>query len=294
MKNFLFSAVFACVLILSSCEKDEVVVKETQSQTVEATETSTGSNLKSASGTSFYVSDAILGNFVHYCQRQAGPISTNYPNAEGKLSLGDATSACCATSYMMAAACLAHYKDGSGSQYNATGTKLAGIVSSFKGFPNGMLSIITARSYCNSTSYDGGWLVGTYVYPTDRAIAKTQLETWLSNNKFILVPISAYTSDYATPNQSVLFQNNTSNPDLSSTASSLNYIKTSGGSGHVILVIRIDKNNNSSEGGVVTYIDPLSTTRSPSNRKYVSYKRFLDSMLANNINCYPMTAIALK
>lgn len=288
-KFFILSAMIGFVAAFTSCEKEENIISPEDT-------TNTPSILKSSSGTSFYIDESILQHFVHYCQRQAGPVSLpNYPNAEAKLSLSDATSACCATSYMMAAACLAHYKDGSSSQYNATGTKLAGIVSSFKNFSNGMKSIITARDYCNSTLYDGGWLVGTYLTPTqDRATAKTRLETYLSNNKFVLVPVSAYTTNYVTVNQDVLFQNTSSNPDLSSTASSLNYIKTSGGNGHVILVIRIDKNDNSSEGGVVTYIDPLSTTRSPSNRKYVSYKRFLDSMLANNSQSYPMTAIALK
>lgn len=289
-KFFILSAIIAFVAIFASCEKGENVTSPEDTM-------NTPSILKSSSGTSFYINESILQHFVHYCQRQAGPVSLpNYPNAEAKLSLSDATSACCATSYMMAAACLAHYKDGSSSQYNATGTKLAGIVSGFKSISaSDWTSIRTARSYCNSTSYDGGWLVGTYLTPTlDRATAKTRLETYLSSNKFVLVPVSAYTTDYATVNQDVLFQNTSSNPDLSSTASSLNYIKTSGGNGHVILVIRIDKNDNSSEGGVVTYIDPLSTTRSPSNRKYVSYKRFLDSMLANNNQSYPMTAIALK
>lgn len=289
MKSKLFITMVAIAIVsFTACEKDII-------EPVENIPAENNSTLKSSSGTSFYISESILQYFVHYCQRQAGPISTNYPNAEGIISLSDATGACCPTSYMMAAACLAHYKDGSATQYNATGAKLSGVITGFKTFTSGWKSIITARNYCNSTSYDGGWLKGTYLNfsNSQRSSAKAQLETWLANNKFIMVPLSVYTSSYTIVNQNVLFQNTSTNPDLSSTTSSSNYVRTSGGSGHVVLVIRIDKDENSSEGGIVTYIDPLSTTRSTSNRKYVSYKRFLDSMIANN-GSYPMTAIELK
>ncbi len=276
------------VLSLISCEKNVDVLDPITSKTGAQT-------LKSVSGNSFYVSDAILKHFVHYCQRQAGPPGGNYPTAEGTLSYPDSKGACNPTSYMMAAACLAKYKDGPNTTYKPTGTKLASLVRDFKKYPNGWQSIITTRNYCNA--YDGSWLNATYMTYTaiQRANAKAQLETWLTNNKFVLVPVFANVDDFLLVNQNILFVNNSTNVDLSSTANTKNYIKTTGTlkDQHVILIIRVDKNDNSPEGGVVSYIDPLSITRTTSNRKYVSYKRFLDSVVGAN-KIYPMTAVGLR
>ncbi|GHV21562.1 hypothetical protein FACS1894176_06650 [Bacteroidia bacterium] len=295
--------VVASVLMFSSCVQDEVEnaltpIEEVSDGNSEAPVT------RASSGNYVGVSETILANFVHYCQRQAGTAGGNYPNATGNISLSDAQSACNPTAYMMAAACLAHYRDGSSTSYNATGAKLAGLVSGFKAYNTSSnsdrwKSIITARDYCNNTTNgDGGWLQGAYLLfsSSQRTDAKNQLEAWLTNDKFVLVPLLAYIGTYDKPNQAILFQNTSSNPDLLSATNTNNYIRTSSGTnigGHIVLVIRIDKDANSNEGGVVTYIDPLSVTRSSSNRKYVSYKRFLDSILASN-SSYPMTAIALK
>ncbi|MDR0651294.1 MAG: hypothetical protein LBG59_08070 [Candidatus Peribacteria bacterium] len=293
---------FAYVMSLSSCTKDDIVVSTPAEEIVDVSLDSP--TTRASSGNYFGVSETILTNFVHYCQRQAGPAGGNYPNATGDLTDADSRAACNPASYMMAAACLAHYKDGNSTSYNATGSKLSGLVSGFKAYntptdTERWKSVITARDYCDNTSSgDGGWLDGTYLpfSSSQRSSAKSQLEAWLASDKFVLISLLAYVGEYAKPNQNVLFVNNATNPDLSSTVSTSNYIRVSSGTnigGHVVLLIRIDKDDNSPEGGVVTYIDPLSTTRATSNRKYVSYKRFLDSMLAQN-GAYLMTAIALK
>jgi hypothetical protein len=270
--------VVLALVVFTGCTKEEDLMIPNQ-ENVETSPTQRSSGV-------YYrgVSESILTNFVHYCQRKAGTYQGSPYYGEGYLTVDVARKACCPTSYMMAAACLAHHKDGSSTQYNATGDKLSGIIGSFSGSNYRYLENMS--NYCNNN--DGSFLDSEKKLScTSRSEIKNFIENSLAQNEFVLININAKIYDLAKVNNSSLFQNSSNNPDLSSGSSlyiSENNESTNNIGAHVILIIRLDKDVTGD--GIVQYIDPLSITRSGSNRKYVRYSKLLNSNLISGYNYY--------
>lgn len=278
--------IVAIVVIVTGCEKNENLIN---SELIN----NDSEILKSSSANYYGVNELILNHFIHYCQRKAGPYEGFPYYGEGYLSLDVAKQACCPTSYMMAAACLAHYKDGSSSQYNANGSKLSGIISSFSGTSYRYLSSMS--SYANNT--DGSFITSSKKLScSSRSSIKDFIETSLANDKFVMMNINANIYNYSTVNNTLLYQNSSNNPDVSYGTSlyvSENDESTNGIGAHVILIIRIDKDINGN--GIVQYIDPLAITRSNSNRKYMLYSKLLNSnQVSGNNSYYDAISVGLK
>lgn len=299
MKKVTFNLLFVLtVILLSSCKKEETANNKEFFNT-QANNITKNSSI-SGNQTIYEVAPTIVANFQHYCQRNAGPASATYPNGTGNLTDDQSRRACGPTAYMMAANCIAKYINPY-TGYSASGTKLAEIVSK-----TGVSTYLTDLvNYANN--YDNSFLIGVYNGPqkTNRALSKQFIETALANNKFIITAVNARTYDYYTVNNSNYYYNNSSNPDLNASGdvasgTNKNYIttNTSNGTtigGHIILIIRIVVNNNDGTG-IVEYIDPLAITKPTgiSNRRYVSYTRLLNSMVANGSPNYDAISIAQR
>ena len=293
MKKFFEKTIFTMISVImvvmvgsifTSCDNDDEYPMPSQiSKVNQSFDRDSVAPTTRAANSSYKISESILSYFVHYCQRNAGPVKPGYPNAEGLVSLSVSQGLCCPDSYMMAAACLAHYKDGYATSYNTTGSKLVGIINAISGKTYQYLYVMA--NYANNR--DASFLVaaksgdkpGDETIQYSRSKIKTFMENALANNKFVIVNVNAKIYNYNTVNNSSLYLNNSSNPDLGSSPS---YISTNNeGStvgGHVILIIGIETNHTGD--GVVTYIDPLAITRSNglSNRRYVKYSTLLNSM----------------
>lgn len=230
--------------------------------------------------TTYDVDPAILGYFQHYWQNTTTNLLTDPQK----------NNSCGATSYMMVANCLALSK---GLTYGVTKEKQAQIVNQV-GAPTKLDNL---RDYV--TLFDSGFLTKTLTNNlpatvTGRASFKTVLESTLANNGFIIASVNAYVISASTLVHTDPYYSTdvTFNPDLDLPSNSgQKYItanalgSTSGGygvGGHIIIIIAIKKNPDGS--GVVTYIDPISKSHSPSNRKYVNYARFLDAVNSSTTN----------
>jgi hypothetical protein len=114
----------------------------------------------------------------------------------------------------------------------------------------------------------------------------------------------AASSSFANTIKPNLYNNDPSNYDLNATGESStgsynwNYISTldedgSNIGGHIIIVrLRVNLDGT----GVVEYVDPLAPNHNPSNRKFVSYTRLLNSMAMNGLanTSYDAISIGLK
>lgn len=298
MKRFLVIAV--CLLMFfSSCEKKEVEGVSTQDEQ-EQVDSSVLKNISYPTPQNvvvYEVDPSIMAHFRHYCQKSAGPVTTNYPNAEAILSDYMASRSCGATSYMMAAGCIAKFLDPN-TGYAVNGTKLSNIVSQTG------VSVSLSKPLAYGKVYDNSFIKvadNFGYYPTstnlvspkiaeDRTNTKVFMQNALANNQFVIAAVNVY-GTYAIVNDSK-FYSSVNSPDLNptgtvTTGSNKNYMTDKPEStyavvGHIILIVKITVNLSTGEG-VVEYIDPLALTRiSPlSNRRYVSYTRLLNSMSAN-------------
>lgn len=249
----------------------------------------------------YEVDPAIMSNFTHYCQKNSGPVSSQYPDAENILSNYMASGSCGATAYMMAAACIARFLDPY-TAYAVNGTKLADITS------HTGVSTTLSKPLGYGKVYDGGFIQvadNFGYYPTasnpvspkvaeDRAGSKLFMQNALANDDFVIVAVNVY-GTYSIVNDSK-FYDSFNNPDLNPTGTvttglNKNYMTDRDESvyaviGHIIVIVKITVSLTTGEG-IVEYIDPLAKPRFDtngiplSNRRYVSYTRLLNSMASN-------------
>ena len=145
------------------------------------------------------------------------------------------------------------------------------------------------------------------------------MQNALANDKFVIVGVNMYGS-WSRVNNSNLYLNSSSNPDLSPTAETsstyittnkyglyqkststtscrgVNLVTTSGVYGHIIVIIKITVNNIDGTG-IVEYIDPMADSKpyGVSNRRYMSYTRLLESMKINGCyNAYDAISVGLR
>lgn len=278
----------------SSCNQSEDLLVTEKDNTSTFVERDSLSVLRTAPTSQRYaIDESILQHFRHYCQRNAGGKASGYPNTESAMDTEKSKTVCCPTSYMMAAACLAKYK---GVNYDFGGAKVEAISNTYTGAENYLYLVAMAR-YANKI--DSAFLRATYADPqrassaqSDRTKVKEFMQDALRKNKFVMVNITGKLVKYATVNDSRLYLNSETNPDL--TEKPL-YVSTHEGDGkHVILIIAIETNHTGD--GVVTYIDPLALTRNASNRRYVKYSTLLNSMkiASESKKHYNAIAIGLK
>lgn len=291
MKHFFLFLIIVSILLLSSlssCEKDENIIDGSVSGS-EMMKTST-----SGTQTIYEVDPVILGNFQHYCQLNA-PYPVN------------GSSACGPTSYMMSAYCIAKWIN-SNTSYTCSGSKLSNIVS-VTGTPTTLTQL---ESY--AINYDSSFIKKESLYTSNRSTMNQFIKDQLTNNRFVIVAVNMYGSS-SRVNNSNLYLNSSSNPDLEATSESTStYITTkygiyqktnncrgtilttsSGVYGHIIVLIRLVTNSDGT--GTVEYIDPIASTKPSgvSNRKYVSFTRLLNSMSINGCsNNYDALAIGKK
>lgn len=251
----------------------------------------------STSGTQtiYEVDPVILGNFKHYCQKYAGPVSLPYyPSslATGNLTSTQAGSACGPTSYMMAAYCIAKWADPN-TAYTCDGVKLASIYPIVKNYVNqGAITLPSLKSYADN--YDNSFIITSSKYGTNRSTINQFIKDELTANRFVITGVNAYTYDYNAVNNSNLY-GTSNNSDLNAsgnttTGTNKNYISVNDESttvgGHIILLLRLATNPDGT--GIVEYIDPLAQTKPTgvSNKKYVSFSRLLTSIQMNGNNTY--------
>ena len=299
------------LFVLSSCSHDDDIVSEIYSEGVDSSQQKisypTPQNV-----VVYEVDPVIMSHFMHYCQRHAGPPIAPYGDAEGILSKYMASASCGATSYMMAAGCIAK---SSGLNYDVNGTTLKKITDKTG------VSVNLTKPLGYGRNNDNFLQVGDNFgyYPSlmnpaspkiasDRANTKFFMQGALGKDQFLIVGVNVY-ANYDIVNDS-RFYDTTNNPDLNdtgtvTTGSNKNYIKDRdesvyGVGGHIIVIIKITV-NLSTFHGIVEYIDPLAKTRydvngNPlSNRRFVSYTRLLDSMSSNgNSSNYDVMTVGKK
>ncbi len=286
--------------IFFACKKEETKISQNEPVSV------SNSVMKvSTSGTQtiYEVDPVILGNFQHYCQLNAAP---------SYLTNTDAGKACGPTSYMMAAACIAKWTDPS-TAYTCSGSKLSNIVS-----VTGTPTILTGlESY--AVNYDNSFIAKASLYTSNRSSMNQFIKDQLTANKFVIVAVNMYGSS-SRVNNSNLYLNSSSNPDLDPTSETsytyittkygvyqkataanpnacrgMNLTTTSGVYGHIIVIVRLVTNADGT--GTVEYIDPIANTKpsGTSNKRYVSFTRLLNSMSVNGCsNNYDALAIGKK
>ncbi len=228
----------------------------------------------------YEVDPAIMAYFQHYYQLDAPTIGSN---------------ACGPASYMMAAACIANYRNPISNTYFATTSKLQSIYSIVKGWANannsGYITLEHLRQY--AITYDNSFIVNGYKYTNDREETKTFIKSALANDRFVIVGVNAYIMSPSPVDNSNFFSNTSINGDLNPTGNVTsgtyrNYISTldEGGNvgGHMIIVVKFVQ--TASDGnGYIEYIDPIAKTRiGLSNRRFVSFTRLLDAMKMNGNN----------
>lgn len=249
----------------------------------------------------YEVDPAIMTYFQHYCQKNAGPVTSNYPFAEGIITANAAGKCCGATSYMMAAGCVAKYLDPN-TAYAVNGAKLSNLIGAMQTTIDLTKPLIYGRQ--NDASFlrveDNFGYYASVSNPaspkvsSDRTLTKNFMQQALANDKFIVAAVNVY-GNITIVNDSK-FYDPANNPDLNptgtvTTGANKNYMtdrdeSVYGVGGHIIVIVKITV--NLSDGtGVVEYIDPLAKPRfdvngNPlSNRRYVSYTRLLNSMSSN-------------
>lgn len=299
MKAFMIMIVCLSTLFFSCKKENEMKISQK-----EPVSGSTNVAMKiSTSGTQtiYEVDPVILANFQHYCQLTAATSTPAY------LSSIDASKACGPTSYMMAAACIAKWSDPN-TAYTCSGSKLSNIVS-ITGTP----TILTGlESY--AVNYDNSFIAKASLYTSNRSSMNQFIKDQLTANKFVIVAINMYGSN-SRVNNSNLYLNSSSNPDLDPTSETTStyittkygsyqktnncrgtsLITTSGVYGHIILLVRLVTNPDGT--GTVEYIDPIANTKpsGTSNKRYVSFTRLLNSMSVNGCsNNYDALAIGKK
>jgi len=195
---------------------------------------------------------------------------------------------------MMAANCISLYK---GLSYGANATKQQQIFNVVGANAN-LYQLWAYGNNYNASFLRARLLAVTY----SRETLKSWIENYLAENSFIIVGVNAYVT-----NASNLVHNNeyystssSVNPDVDGSTLPQKYIVSQaigtssngyGVGGHVIIITGLNKNNPAGTG-MITYIDPISKGHSPSNRKYVSYTRLLDSIIANSSGGYRVLAIS--
>lgn len=269
------------ILFLSPFACQEKALVQEDNLLEEKIEVKSASNSKTVYG----IDSDVLEYFQHYCQRNAGPALSNYPNATGNITKDQSMAACGPTSYMMVSYCIANYINQE-KICNVSGSKLARIIKK-----TGVSTYLTElETYADD--YDGDFLDGEYNWDQreSRSATKKFIQNALDENKFIIVAINANTYNYNVVNSSNLYYNSSKNPDLNDSGSkSNNYVsikeeKKGSIAGHIIIITKVTIDNDIGTG-IVEYIDPLSKTKSSSsyksNRRYVSYTRLLNSMSVN-------------
>jgi hypothetical protein len=300
-KNLIFVMMSMILLIttpfLTSCNNDE-----TFTAPVSGVEGSKGSSARITplgNYTMYEVDPTIMAYFQHFYQQ--GPDTGTIGGH-----------ACGPASYMMSVRCLAGYKDRPYKvQYVMDAAKQSYIYTEIKkNNGNNPIKTTDLTAFGNNVKYDGNWISCEDKYTSDRDVMKTFIQQALTNNKFVVVAINAYDFDPKYPKNPNLYNNDPSNYDLSATGEvstgsyNWNYISTLDESpenstnkligGHIIVIVRLRVNLDGT--GVVEYVDPLADNHNPSNRKYVSYTRLLNSMAINGTynSQYDAMSIALK
>jgi hypothetical protein len=222
----------------------------------------------------YEIKPEIMAYFQHFYQL----------NATGNVN---GSAACGPTSYMMAAYCLAKYKDPN-TLYRCSATKLTNIVQ-ITGLSTGLS---TLSSYART--YDNTFLSVATSYGSKRETMKTFIKNSLLVDKFVVTAINAYVI-YPSPVDNENYSLNSSlNGDLNSgsdltSGNYRNYISSSdeGGKvgGHIIVLVKFVQTAVDGSG-YVEYIDPIAPLHSPSNRRYVSFSRLLDAIKMNGNNTY--------
>lgn len=305
-KNLVFVMMSMILLIttpfLTSCNNDETFTAPTTG--VEDPKGSSAKITPIGGKTIYEVDPTIMAYFQHFYQM--------YPS-----SLPKGQHACGPTSYMMAAHCLAGYKDRPyQTGYPLTVTKEVEIYDAVKVINNyKVIKLPNLTSYGNSVANDGNWIKCEDQNTTERSLMKAFIQQALTNNKFVVVAVNAYDFDPWYVDNQKLYNNDMSNYDLTPsgevrTPTNANYISTADETpdsspnkligGHIIIIVRLTVNLDGT--GVVEYVDPLAHSRvdsngnSISNRKYVSYTRLLNSMAMNGLanTSYDAISIGLK
>jgi hypothetical protein len=282
---------------LTSCDNDETFTAPTS-----GVEDPKGSNARITplgNYTMYEVDPTIMAYFQHF-----------YQQGSGTGTIGG--HACGPASYMMGAYCLAGYKDRPyPTQYAINAGKQSYIYTEIKkNNGNNPIKTTDLTAFGNNVKYDGNWISCEDKNTSDRADMKTFIQQALTNNKFVVVAINAYDFDPKYPKNANLYNSDPSNYDLSATGEvstgsyNWNYISTLDESpenstnkligGHIIIIVRLRVNLDGT--GVIEYVDPLAPNHNPSNRKFVSYTRLLNSMAMNGIydTQYDAMSIGLK
>lgn len=254
-----------------------------------------GTNVKI---TTYDVDPIILGYFQHYWQNSTTSL----------LTTAQKNNSCGATSYMMAANCMAAYKNQS---YGATAAKQKAIYDKTRVTLDGQLKLYASlyTLWLNYGQKDDVNIVRSRLpaATTSRATLAQSIEQYLSENSAVIVAVNACVSDGIKPASELVHTDpyysasSLINPDLdlpSNTGQKYitgEAVDSSVGSykvgGHIIIVIGVIKRSDGTEFAV--YVDPISKTRT-SNRKYVSYKRLLDSIMKNSSNSARILGVGPK
>jgi hypothetical protein len=132
---------------------------------------------------------------------------------------------------------------------------------------------------------------------------KNFIKSSLANDRFVIAFVTGYVYSPSTVNEPYFYTNSSLvNADLIATGNTKlgtkkNYITTlnENGStvgGHIIVIVKFVQ--TASDGsGYIEYIDPLANAHSPSNRRFVSFTRLLDSMAWNGDSNTAYDALAL-
>lgn len=276
------------VVCLSSCNKrDDDVVNPLMEEKVD--NGNVAGKISYSGGYPIYeVDPSILAYFQHYCQRNAGPKTNDYPNGENIVSSTTSMQICCPTSYMMAANCLSKSR---GVSYDFSGNFLKYMVNKY---PSNYKYLFTMYQHANNVDNNLFYALKSGNDPSktneySRESIKGFMQNSLYNNCFVLVSLNANVLNINIVNNQLLYQKNGSNPDLTSSPS---YISPNYNSGHVVLIISIEI--DASGDGIVTYLDPLAKTKTnQSNRRYVKYSTLLNSMKSSSSDNNSYNAIAI-
>lgn len=304
----LFVAMFA-VVALSSCNKDNddtsVVSEVSLDQKVMAVSRS------SDPGTYHSIWNDTKREFVHYCQRKAGPSSHNYPNGEYAVTEVYAKSLCGLTSYMMAAHVLSKYAYEE-VNFSLDGKHLKTLLDQVGTNNTAYKYLSNIKDAIEKGKLDGSeFLTCELLSTTDRTDMKSFLENAVDRNMLVLVALKA---DVSTWNVSYDKLNTTKygdfqspdsryNPDMAYGTTSNQYLLTKSTpkdpyhNGHIVLITEVDIWGTGN--GIVTYIDPLAKTKGFGgyweNARLALYSRVLDAMKANgNNNTYTALAIGCR
>jgi hypothetical protein len=266
----------ACLLVVfSSCNQEETLLQQgSGNDDAKITKNGTLTEKTTSSGklTTYEIKPEIMVNFKYYYQLNApSPV--------------DGSKACGPTSYMMATYCLAKYKYGNNCTYTCDGEQLKTIV----GKTGVSTDILDLYTYAKKT--DNSFLVADKKSTTDRELIKKFITSSLANDRFIITFITGYVYKPSTATKECFWSNDGSvNADMKMTGNiktgampnyitGLNENGTTIG-GHIIILTKFVQTHLDGSG-YIEYIDPVASSHSPSNRRYVSFTRLLDSMMWN-------------